>query len=392
MGVFTRIKRSWPYFLIGLPGIAILTLGIIFFHFWVFLRSPGSPNREVHRLLIRPGMSALSVANLLEERKVIADARLFYILCRATKSGNKIHAGEYDFLSLSTPEQVLNQMVQGRVVLRRIMIPEGSTVRDVSRALQLEELTSQEEIDRLLLDREFIGSLGLEASGLEGYLFPETYHFQKTQNTAAMLRTMVQQFWRRLPEGWKERQAELGLTLHQVVILASIIEKEAVIDQERPRIAAVFYNRLKQNIPLQSDPTAVYDLPDFKGPITWAHLRRQSPYNTYKNRGLPIGPICSPGEKSLRAAFYPEKSSYLYFVSNNDGSHHFSQTLAEHNAAVASYRKRRTLAPQREEEPALHESATAYGPGIFERIAPVKEEIGESADSSTSGSGEEKEW
>jgi UPF0755 protein len=123
-----------------------------------------------------------------------------------------------------------------------------------------------------------------------------------------------------------------------------MVEKEAVVDAERPLIAAVFLNRLKRDVPLQSDPTAVYDLPDFSGPITHAHLQRQSPYNTYQNRGLPIGPICNPGARSLQAALYPEDVPYHYFVSNNDGTHQFSETLEEHNKAVARYREKKKAA------------------------------------------------
>ena len=138
------------------------------------------------------------------------------------------------------------------------------------------------------------------------------------------------------------------MTLHQVVILASIVEKEAMVDSERPVIAAVFLNRLKNNMPLQSDPTAVYDLPGFSGSITPAHLKRPSPYNTYINKGLPVGPICNPGSKSIRAALFPEKVRYLYFVSNNDGTHYFSETLAEHNQAVARVIEKRKAAKAQE--------------------------------------------
>jgi UPF0755 protein len=149
---------------------------------------------------------------------------------------------------------------------------------------------------------------------------------------------MVRRFWQRLPKEWPNRVKELRLSLHEIIIVASIIEKEAVVDSERPRIAAVFYNRLKVNMPLQSDPTAVYDIPGFSGPVTAAHLTRQSPYNTYRIKGLPPGPICSPGTESIKAALNPEKGvPYLYFVSNNDGTHHFSVTAEEHQNAVSHY-------------------------------------------------------
>ena len=188
-------------------------------------------------------------------------------------------------------------------------------------------------------DKEFIDSLDLPDDGLEGYLFPETYYFTKSNNIRTILKSMVRQFRLHFPKKWEDRAKERGSSVQEVVILASIVEKEAVVDSERPLIAGVFFNRLKLNMPLQSDPTAVYDLPDFSGPITREHLQRQSPYNTYQKRGLPAGPICNPGAGSLEAVLYPEEVPYLYFVSNNDGTHRFSTTLEEHQRAVSLYRQ-----------------------------------------------------
>ncbi|MHC1742539.1 MAG: endolytic transglycosylase MltG [Syntrophobacteraceae bacterium] len=154
------------------------------------------------------------------------------------------------------------------------------------------------------------------------------------------------------------------MRVQDVVTLASIVEKEAVVDSERPRIASVFHNRLKKNMPLQSDPTSVYDLPGFSGPVTSAHLKRQSPYNTYLIKGLPIGPICSPGRKSLEAVLYPEATNYLYFVSNMDGTHQFSATIAEHQQAVGHYREK-VKAAHEQARPAqeIPASPTAGGGG-----------------------------
>ncbi len=139
------------------------------------------------------------------------------------------------------------------------------------------------------------------------------------------------------------------MSVHQVVTLASMVEKEAVVDSERPIIAAVFLNRLRVDMPLQSDPTAVYDLPDFSGPVTATHLKRRSPYNTYQQKGLPAGPICSPGAKSLKAVLYPQDVPYIYFVSNADGTHHFSRTFQEHNEAVSRYRAAKRKFPEQYE-------------------------------------------
>jgi UPF0755 protein len=318
-----------------------MVLGMVGFEFWLFLKSPGSPTLAIRQLFIRPGMSAAATARLLLNEGVVSDANRFYLLCLLRKADQKLKAGEYAFLPLSTPQRILDQIVSGKSIIQRVTFPEGCRAYEVAKILSEKGLGSEKEIVRLILDRDFIKSNGLNVSSLEGYLFPETYFFQRTQSEAAMLRMMVRQFWRHLPEGWEQRAGKLGLGLHEIVIMASMVEKEAVMDFERPIIAGVFYNRLRENMPLQSDPTTVYDLGDFSGPITWSHLRRQSPYNTYQNRGLPVGPICNPGAKSINAVLEPERVSYRYFVSNLDGSHHFSETLAEHNEAVARYHKKR---------------------------------------------------
>jgi UPF0755 protein len=307
------------------------------FHFWLFLHQPAKPVFEKIQFFIPPKTSAYGVARLLQSKGVIRDASEFYLLGRLKNSLGRMQAGEYCFSTLDTPEQILDQIVNGKVVIHIATLPEGSTLWDVARILDQKGLAQENEIIELAWNAEFARSLGLKANSLEGYLFPETYHFKKPVSTASIAQAMVRQFWLRLPQEWPDRAKELGLSLHQVVTMASIIEKEAAVDAERPVIAGVFYNRLKSDIPLQSDPTAVYDIPGFSGPVTAAHLTRQSPYNTYRIKGLPPGPICSPGVKSIHAALYPDKVPYYYFVSNNDGTHHFSVTSAEHRSAVSHY-------------------------------------------------------
>lgn len=347
MSKATKALEKTLIVLCSLFALVGMVLGAGVFELWLYVRSPASPQPGIRQVMIRSGMTAASVAQLLSAEGIITDARNFYLLCLLRKADQKLKAGEYAFLPLSTPGQILEQIVSGKAIIQRVTLPEGSTVHDVARILQAKGLASETEIMRLVVDGDFIWSNGLRVSSLEGYLFPETYFFQKTQGERAMLRTMVRQFWRHLPEGWEQRTAELGLGLREIVIMASMVEKEAMVDFERPIIAGVFYNRLKQKMPLQSDPTAVYDLSDFSGPISRRHLQRSSPYNTYQNLGLPIGSICNPGAKSLRAVLYPEQVSYLYFVSNRDGSHQFSETLAEHNKAVSrSHQKQRDLAHQ----------------------------------------------
>lgn len=338
----TGMKRIGISLLFILPATLCLLMLAVFaatFQFWLFMNLPGSARPQVREFNIESGMSASAIAQLLQHEGVVSDAEMFYLLCLLKGAGQKLQAGEYAFSSFSTPSQILDQIVEGKVLLHRVTVPEGSTLADVAAILQHAGLASIPDILQLARDRTFVDELHIESQSLEGYLFPETYYFSKSESERAILKSMVHQFRQHFPGAWKKQAQEMGLSVNQVVIMASMVEKEAVVDSERPIIAGVFFNRLKLDMPLQSDPTAVYDLPDFSGPITREHLQRQSPYNTYKNKGLPIGPICNPGARSIEAVLYPAKVRYLYFVSNNDGTHRFSATLEEHHRAVSLYRK-----------------------------------------------------
>ena len=339
-GLATMLKRGFALCALLLALVGGL-VGMVAFEFWLFLKAPGSSRLGIQQVNITAGMKAATVAQLLFGQGIVGDGDKFHVLCRFRKVDHKLKAGDYALLPLSTPNQILDQIVSGKANIERVTFREGSTIYELAKALQERGLASEKEVLRLAGDRDFIASNGLQAPSLEGFLFPETYFFQRTQSEAAMLKMMIRQFWRHLPEGWEQRAAELGFSLHEVVIMASLVEKEAAVDSERPVIAGVFYHRLQEKMPLQSDPTAVYDLAGFSGPITNTQLKRPSPYNTYLIRGLPIGPICSPGAKSLKAALFPENVPYLYFVSKGDGTHQFSQTLTEHNQAVFRRQQKR---------------------------------------------------
>jgi UPF0755 protein len=202
-----------------------------------------------------------------------------------------------------------------------------------------------EDLIRLAHDREFIRSLAIEASSLEGYLFPDTYRFARRTKPKEILTEMVQGLRRVLTPELRQRAQEIHMSLHQVLTLASVIEKETGATEEREFISAVFHNRLKRGIPLQSDPTVIYGLESFDGNLRRRDLDSKSPYNTYRVRGLPPGPIANPGLGSIRAALYPAPTRHLYFVSRNNGTHQFSSTLAEHNQAVDKYQRRRAEKP-----------------------------------------------
>lgn len=327
-------------FLLLVAAIAALIGGGLF-HFWLFLHQPGSPALESKVITVAPGLPVREIAQRLAADGLLSDPLLFRILSRLHRADQNLQAGEYLLTTTMTPEQVLAILETGKVIFYRVTFPEGSTLEDVARILAEARLADRESLLFWMHNAEFARSLGLDADSLEGYLFPNTYHFVRSQSPTAILREMVKQFQRQVEPRWRQRPAaEPNLSLHQTVILASLVEKEAVSAAERPIIAAVFRNRLRLGMKLQSDPTAVYDLAGFSGAVTGDHLKRDSRYNTYLYRGLPPGPICNPGLASLAAAMTGTAVPYLYFVSNLDGTHTFSETLAEHQLAVREYRRK----------------------------------------------------
>ncbi|MGV8075493.1 MAG: endolytic transglycosylase MltG [Syntrophobacteraceae bacterium] len=334
-------KLKTAFFIVILLGAGLaITAFLVTFKFRLFAMLPGDAPRGASRMEIPSGTNAAAIAELLHVNGIVSDAGMFYLVARIRGLSHKLQSGEYDFLSPSTPDRILEQLIHGRVVLHRLTFPEGSTIKDIAVIIEQEGLASKEDIVRLAHDKEYIGSLNIGFPSLEGYLFPETYSFRKGEGGKAILKAMVQQFRNRFRPEWQKKSDELGLSVHEILILASMVEKEAAVDSERSVIAAVFFNRIQKNMPLESDPTAVYDLADFTGHITADHLRRRSPYNTYVVRGLPVGPICNPGAKSIEAVLYPAANTpYLYFVSNNDGTHQFSETFPEHRRAVLHNRE-----------------------------------------------------
>jgi len=277
------------------------------------------------------------VARKLSDRGVISNRMLLTLWARLWGLDRKLGWGHYRFELPLSGRAVLNRLVLGKGAFRRVAIPEGLTVKEIAELLEKKGFVKKEQFLAQATKPEVLALLGLGHTGVEGYLFPDTYHLAPADSEADILRTMVSRFRQVFTETMEARAEELGLTKHEVVTLASLIEKETSLERERPLISAVFHNRLKRAMPLQSDPTVIYGLGDFSGNLTRKHLRTETPYNTYLIPGLPPTPICNPSISSLRAALYPASVPYLYFVSKNDGSHFFSVTLEEHNRAVKIY-------------------------------------------------------
>jgi UPF0755 protein len=251
----------------------------------------------------------------------------------------KIRYGEYTFSGRQTAKGIFDMLVSGRVTLHRLTIPEGYTLAQIAATIEEYGLGSSARVLAAAADRDLLRRLEVAAPSLEGYCFPDTYLVPRDLPPDALLARMVSRFREVFDDRLRARAAELRMTVHEAVTLASIIEKESGIAAELPVISAVFHNRLKRDIPLMADPAVIYGIEGFDGNLRRSDLRRPGPYNVYLVKGLPPGPICNPGRKSLAAALYPAEVDFLYFVSKNNGMHHFSRTLAEHNRAVALYQR-----------------------------------------------------
>jgi UPF0755 protein len=288
---------------------------------------------------IPPGTPFTQVTHILHENHLIGPEWFFTLLGRLQRVDRKIIPGEYELHAGMRPTELLKKLVKGEVYQYAITIPEGYNVLQIANILDEKNLVSKQDILRLARDQVFIRSLNVQASTLEGYLFPDTYQFSRYTPPESIIRTFVNRFHEVVTPDLRDRAIIMGMTLQEVLTLASVVEKETGLAAERPLVSGVFHNRLQRGIPLQSDPTVIYALESFDGNIRKADLSVNSPYNTYKVRGLPPGPIANPGLAAIHAALYPTQTDFVYFVARNDGSHEFSATLADHNKAVDKYQR-----------------------------------------------------
>jgi len=327
--------------------VALLFLTFAAFAAWrvhEFLTVPPEmPGREV-TVTIEQGMNVDAIARLLHKESVVSDPLGFRLLARFTKRDMRLKAGQYLLNTGFTPAHVLDLLVSGQAILYKLTVPEGLTMRQIGKLVEAEGLGSVDSFDKACRDKELLAKYGIPAENAEGFLFPETYRFTKKQGNDArqVVEAMLAQFGRETAKIWPFG-APGGQELFETVTLASIVEKETGAAGERAKVAGVFANRLRLKMPLQTDPTIIYGLGDkYDGALHRSQLDDPANvYNTYQRPGLPPGPICNPGLRALTAAANPEQHDFLYFVSKNDGTHFFSKTLEEHNAAVAKYQLRR---------------------------------------------------
>ena len=330
--------------------VSLLFLGIfigtamIGYEAFRFLKLP--PENPGHEVLvdIPQGATFTSVAEMLEDKGVIRNEQYFRLLAKYEKKLGKIQAGEFKLSTAWTPQRVLDMLVSGQPILYKLSIPEGLTWWQTAEIVQKAGYADIDDFAEAIADPELLKKYHIPFDNAEGFLFPETYLLKRPdkKDAHAVVELLLKSFWERSKGIWKKNPPD-PQRVRRLVILASLVEKETGVGEERQRVAGVYQQRLDRNMLLQCDPTVIYGLgQSFNGNITRKNLEDPSnTYNTYKHPGLPPGPIASPGLKSLQAAADPEDHDFLYFVSKGNGTHYFSKSLKEHNRAVRKYQLKR---------------------------------------------------
>lgn len=333
-----RARRA----LLGVASAIVLGVGIIVGAASLWFRDAvygdAALPADTTDVVIPKGSTFGDVVGILQRDRVLRHPLAFRLLARFRHVDAQLKAGEYRFPAHQTTDQVLQRLVRGEEIAIWVTIPEGFTASQIAKTLGEHNLGAAAAYEAFFRHRGIeIG--GTRTPGMEGYLFPSTYLIPTDDSVEGVARIFVDQFRHELPSDAEARARALGRTVPQVVTIASLVEREGKIDEERPLIASVIYNRLRLGMTLDVDASIEYALPEHHAVITKRDLQIDSPYNTYLHPGLPPTPIANPGKPSLDAAFFPAHTPYLYYVAKGDGHHAFAKTLAEHNANVARYLK-----------------------------------------------------
>jgi UPF0755 protein len=305
------------------------------------LRATGGQPSAPLFIEVEKGLSARGVIGRLHEAGLARSPLALRLACQAFYPDERFKAGEYRFSPPIGPKAALFQIFAGRINLEAVSVPEGLTAEEIVGLLRPDDADGAAAFRRAFLATDLIADWDPRAKDLEGYLFPDTYNLPRRASETEIVEAMVAEFREVFDEGRRLRAAELGLSVRDAVTLASLIEEETALTEERPLVSAVFHNRLTIGMKLDCDPTVAYALKRagrYTGRLLLRDLKFESPYNTYLHAGLPPGPICNPGKASLDAALHPASEGFLYFVARGDGGHHFSRTLAEHLEAVRRFR------------------------------------------------------
>ncbi len=326
----------------GILLLCVLIASFVFFQkISKFSNSPGDPTGFAKKINIKSGQNLSEISDNLQKKGIIKSSFFFKILVRYKESAKDLKAGEYMLSASKTPLQILSIITKGSVNLYKLTLPEGLNIKEIAQRVENAGFGTKENFILLAYSEAYAETLGIKQATLEGYLYPETYFFPKNTSQKQIIQAMVKTFNEAYTPEFRKLTKDIGFSVHQIVTLASIIEKETGDAKERPLISSVFHNRLKKGMRLQSDPTVIYGIKDFNGNITRKDLRTWTPYNTYRIKALPPGPIASPGGLSIKAALYPAYTDFIFFVSKKDTTHKFSKTIKEHNKAVRKYQLNR---------------------------------------------------
>ena len=333
---FWHPKKMKRKALIVLYTTIILCVIYVVADLFVFLPI-GNKSIEIQ---IPKGTIFRQAVEILSKEGLIRNKTLFLALGRISNLDRKIKAGYYLIHGSISPFDIFRMLNKGQIIEYEITIVEGDSLKEIGEKLSEKNIIDKEDFIKLSSNKDFLALYDIGAPTFEGYLFPDTYKIPKGMDPEDAIGMMIDRMRKEYSGELEERASKVGFSEREVLTLASIIEKEAETANERPLISAVYHNRLRKGIPLQADPTVIYGIKSF-GKVTARDVRRKTAYNTYMFKGLPPGPIASPGIKSIIAALYPAKVPYMFFVSNNDGTHRFSVTPEEHQAAVELYRRKK---------------------------------------------------
>lgn len=330
------MKKYWWVFVIAAPAFAFALAALMVYYMMAIWTYQGKP--VVFE--VKPGEGFSKINGRLHHQGLISNPKIFHRYAQINGLMTKFKAGQFEIKPKSNMLDVFNTLIEGQSITADATIPEGKNLFEIAEILASGGIIAdKDKFIQLAKSPEIAKELNIPAQRVEGYLYPDTYKFTPKSDEKAVIEAMVQTF-RRKTQDLDFSQAPLGLKKHQVVILASVVEKETGASFERPMIAGVFLNRLKKKMRLQSDPTTIYGIwEEFNGNLRKTDLLNKTPYNTYKIPALPEGPISNPGLSSIKAVLNPEEHSYLYFVSQNDGTHVFSKTYKDHREAVEKYQK-----------------------------------------------------
>lgn len=317
-------------------GIILVILSYIGFELLV----PVQPRGGKIEIEIPQGATFRRAMEILYDQRLIRDKNIFLLIGRLTGADRKIRAGFYSIWSNMSPLDIFKILRRGQIIEYEIKILEGDSLLEIADYFEKAGIIKKEEFMKLAKNRAFLNSYKIEAKSIEGYIFPDTYKIPKGIQPEKAIGSMIDKMNEKFSYELLGRMEDMSMTVNEVLTLASIIEKESVIDSERPLISAVYHNRLKKHMRLQADPTSIYGIKSSKDKITKEDLLRKTPYNTYQIKGLPPGPIASPGLKSIMAALYPADVPYIFFVSLDNRAHQFSTTIEDHNRAVKLYRQK----------------------------------------------------